>query len=119
MLMLSSVLRPLSSGAETLVHPQRDDLDGRSFLEVGIPESTYTNGLVFYMDANAGDYNAGATDYFIPDLSTNANDATQTGTGYQPDCVYTNGAWAYSASGSSAKNSLRSPGTGTSTSKSM
>ena len=85
--------------AATLVHPQRDDLAGRSFLEVGIPLETYTNGLVFYMDAAAGDYNAGETNYFIPDLSTNHSDATQTGTGYQPTRVFTNGAWAYDFDG--------------------
>lgn len=95
--------------AATLVHPQRDDLAGRSFLEIGIPLETYTNGLVFYMDAAAGDYNAGAADYFIPDLSTNRHDAIQTGTGYQPARVYTNGAWAYQFDGTDDKVITASP----------
>ncbi len=81
---LCSMLHAPCAPAETLVHPQRDDLAGRTFLEVGIPESTYTNGLVFYMDAAAGVYNAGATNFFIPDLSTNRNDATQPVINSQP-----------------------------------
>jgi len=88
-----------SGFAETLVHPQRDDLDGRSFLEVGIPLADYTNGLVFYMDAAAGDYNAGATDYSIPDLSISRVNFSQSGTGYQPALVEYKGRAAYKGDG--------------------
>jgi len=58
-----------------------------------IPLSTYTNGLAFWMDAAAGVYNAGATNFFIPDLSTNRNDATQTVANSQPTIIYSNGVW--------------------------
>lgn len=91
---------PALSGAERLVHPVRADLGGRTFLGQSMPETDYTNCVAWY-DAAAGDYNAGTTNYFLPDLSTNHNAANPpwNAISSQPTRVYTNGAWAFKFDG--------------------
>lgn len=86
------------SQAQTFVLGTRIDL-GRFVPQAIMLKSIYTNGLVLWSNAYAGTRNDGATNFFIPDLSTNGFNAIQPITNMQPSVIWTNGLLAYRTDG--------------------
>lgn len=83
------------SGDETVyVHPDRRADYGPEYFSLAdsLEYSDWTN-TVFALTAALPAHNAGTTNAVWSDWSSNHNDAFQTGTGYHPTRVYTNGAW--------------------------
>ena len=105
LVLLTSVLCPLISASEEYVQACRADLNLETE-SASMPLADFTN-CVFWMDANAGDFNTAATNYFIPDLSTNRNDATQPNISSQPARVFTNKVWTFKYDGANDHVSIQ------------
>lgn len=94
-LLIALAALPTLGSAEPSIIPTAHGIVG---FGLSMPESEWTNCVAWY-SAEFPTLGEGTTEYTIPDLSPAGNDATQTGVGYQPERIYTNGAWAWKFDG--------------------